>query len=64
MWLVLQHEKPEDFVVATGEVHSVREFVVSAFQQVGINIVYVFFSIFYLPVIYILAIRALNYLGN
>lgn len=40
MWLVLQHEQPEDFVVATGEVHSVREFVVAAFQQIGISIVW------------------------
>jgi len=39
MWLILQHEQPEDFVVATGQVHSVREFVVAAFQQIGINIV-------------------------
>lgn len=40
MWLILQHEQPEDFVVATGEVHSVREFVVAAFQQIGITIVW------------------------
>ena len=41
MWMVLQHEKPEDFVIGTGEVHSVREFTVKAFQLVGISIVYV-----------------------
>lgn len=41
MWLVLQHEKPEDFVIGTGEVHSVREFTEKAFQHVGISIVYV-----------------------
>ena len=41
MWMVLQHEKPEDFVIGTGEVHSVREFTEKAFQHVGISIVYV-----------------------
>ena len=41
MWMVLQHEKPEDFVIGTGEVHSVREFTEKAFQHVGITIVYV-----------------------
>lgn len=38
MWLILQHEKPEDFVIATNKVHSVREFVEAAFQEVGITI--------------------------
>jgi GDPmannose 4,6-dehydratase len=38
MWLILQHDKPEDFVIATGEMHSVREFVELAFKHVGINI--------------------------
>jgi GDPmannose 4,6-dehydratase len=38
MWLILQQEKPEDFVIATGETHSVREFVELAFKEVGINI--------------------------
>ena len=37
-WLMLQQEKPEDFVIATGEQHSVREFVTLAFSEVGINI--------------------------
>jgi GDPmannose 4,6-dehydratase len=36
MWLMLQHDKPDDFVIATGESHSVREFVEAAFSQVGI----------------------------
>ena len=40
MWLMLQQEKPEDFVIATGEAHSVREFVALAFQEVGIKIVW------------------------
>jgi len=38
MWLILQHDKPEDFVIATGEMHSVREFVQLAFKQTGIEI--------------------------
>jgi len=38
MWLMLQQEKPEDFVIATGETHSVREFVELAYQELGINI--------------------------
>lgn len=38
MWLILQHEKPEDFVIATGEMHSVREFVELAFKHVGIEL--------------------------
>jgi GDPmannose 4,6-dehydratase len=38
MWLMLQHESPEDFVIATGEFHSVREFCTLAFAEVGINL--------------------------
>jgi len=38
MWLMLQSEKPEDFVAATGETHSVREFVVKAFACVDIDL--------------------------
>ncbi|MEE9613593.1 MAG: GDP-mannose 4,6-dehydratase [Thermodesulfobacteriota bacterium] len=38
MWLMLQREKPDDYVVATGETHSVREFVEFAFKTVGIGI--------------------------
>jgi len=34
MWLMLQHEKPDDYVVATGEAHSVQEFVEAAFKVV------------------------------
>jgi len=37
MWLMLQHDKPNDYVVATGETHSVREFVELAFAEVGIK---------------------------
>lgn len=37
MWLMLQQEKPDDYVIATGENHSVREFVQAAFKIVGIN---------------------------
>ncbi|MFH1186735.1 MAG: GDP-mannose 4,6-dehydratase [Candidatus Levyibacteriota bacterium] len=37
MWLMLNHKKPEDFVIATGENHSVKEFVEAAFEIVGIK---------------------------
>jgi GDPmannose 4,6-dehydratase len=37
MWLMLQHEQPGDFVVATGESHTVREFVQRAFSRVGLD---------------------------
>lgn len=38
MWLILQNDKPEDFVIATGEQHSVRDFASLAFKNVGINL--------------------------
>ncbi len=38
MWSILQHDVPDDFVLATGEDHSVREFVESAFAEVGRSI--------------------------
>lgn len=38
MWLILQQEKPDDFVIATGVQHSVREFVEWSFSHVGIDI--------------------------
>ncbi len=38
MWLILQHDKPEDFVIATGVQHSVREFTQLAFRHVGIEL--------------------------
>ncbi len=38
MWLMLQQDKPEDFVIATGETHSVREFVECAFKEVNFEI--------------------------
>ena len=37
MWLMLQQDKPDDYVLATGETHSVREFVESAFGYVGLD---------------------------
>jgi GDPmannose 4,6-dehydratase len=37
MWRMLQQEVPEDFVIATGEAHSVREFVHAAFERVGLD---------------------------
>lgn len=41
MWLILQNEKPEDFVIATGEQHSVRDFCLAAFKYVGIDLDFV-----------------------
>lgn len=38
MWLILQNKTPEDFVIATGEQHSVREFCTLAFKYVGIDL--------------------------
>lgn len=38
MWLMLQHERPEDFVLATGEQHSVREFCEKTFARLGMEI--------------------------
>ena len=40
MWLMLQQEKPEDFVIATGEQHTVRDFVEQAFKRVGKTIIW------------------------
>ena len=40
MWLMLQHETPEDFVIATGQYHTVREFCTLAFCEVGIELVW------------------------
>lgn len=40
MWLILQNDKPEDFVIATGEQHSVREFCQLAFRYVGIDLMF------------------------
>lgn len=37
MWLMLQHEIPDDFIISTGETHSVREFVEMAFDEVGLD---------------------------
>lgn len=40
MWKMLQVDKPDDYVIATGKTHSVREFIIRAFQKVGITIVF------------------------
>ena len=40
MWLIMQHDVPEDFVIATGEMHTVREFATLAFREVGIELVW------------------------
>lgn len=37
MWLMLQQEKPDDYVIATGQNHSVEDFVKTAFEAIGIN---------------------------
>lgn len=41
MWLMLQQEKPDDFVIATGESHTLREFVEEAFKIIGKNIIWI-----------------------
>ncbi len=38
MWLILQHDIPEDFVIATGQMHTVREFCTLAFKEAGIDL--------------------------
>ena len=40
MWLMLQQDVPEDYVIATGEQHSVREFCELAFKEVGVDIIW------------------------
>jgi GDPmannose 4,6-dehydratase len=37
MWLMLQQDQPDDYVIATGETHSIRELVERAFAEVGID---------------------------
>ena len=37
MWMILQQDEPQDFVIATGEAHTVREFVELAFDRVGLD---------------------------
>lgn len=41
MWMILQHNKPEDFVIATGVQHSVRDFCYLAFKHVGIELEFI-----------------------
>ena len=38
MWMILQQERPEDFVIATGETHSVKEFIIMAFHEAGMEL--------------------------
>jgi len=38
MWKMLQHKRPEDFVIATGETHSVREFLEAVFEEAGLDV--------------------------
>lgn len=40
MWMILQHPEPQDFVIATGEMHTVREFIELAFKEVDIDIIW------------------------
>ncbi len=40
MWLMLQQDRPDDYVIASGETHTVREFIQTAFDSIGINIVW------------------------
>jgi len=40
MWLMLQQEYPKDYVIASNETHTVREFVECAFREVGIDIIW------------------------
>lgn len=40
MWLMLQHDRPEDFVIATGQQHSVRDFCNLAFKYAGIDLIW------------------------
>lgn len=40
MWLMLQQDEPEDYVIATGETHTVREFCEKAFKHVGIDLIW------------------------
>lgn len=40
MWLVLQHDQPEDFVIATGITTSVRDFIIMAFNEVGVKLAF------------------------
>ena len=37
MWLMLQQEQPDDFVIATGEIHSVKEFLEETFSCIGLD---------------------------
>ncbi|MEH1740606.1 GDP-mannose 4,6-dehydratase [Fusobacterium varium] len=38
MWLIMQQDKPDDYIITTGEQHSVKEFCELAFEEVGIKI--------------------------
>lgn len=40
MWLMLQNEKPEDYVIATNETRTVREFVIESFKHIGIELMW------------------------
>lgn len=42
MWLILQQDKPTDYVIATGETHSVKELVEVAFKEINMDIMWVY----------------------
>ena len=37
MWLMLQQDKPDDYIIASGETHSIREFLDLAFLEIGVS---------------------------
>jgi GDPmannose 4,6-dehydratase len=40
MWRILQHDTPDDYVCATGETHTIREFCIKSFKEVGIDLIF------------------------
>ena len=40
MWMILQHDKPEDWVIATGRTTSIRDFVKMAFAHIGVTLAF------------------------
>ncbi len=40
MWLILQQKEPDDYIIATGKMHTVREFCELAFKEIGIDIIW------------------------
>ena len=40
MWNILNHKKPDDFILATNKTYTVKSFVILAFKEIGINIIW------------------------